>query len=126
MTSVEDQIKALERQFEQLWSRGDAAGLAAMYSACAELLPNEGDAIRDRAEMEALFREYYAVAPTIQLTVKEVIGRGDTAYEVGDFVLLDKDGGQADRGKYIVVWLLTETGWKLHRDIFNTSIPPKK
>jgi len=28
-----------------------------------------------------------------------------------------------DKGKYIVIWKQEEGQWKLHRDIFNSSMP---
>jgi ketosteroid isomerase-like protein len=29
-----------------------------------------------------------------------------------------------DKGKYIVIWKQEDGQWKLHRDIFNSSMPP--
>jgi ketosteroid isomerase-like protein len=37
------------------------------------------------------------------------------------------EGGKVvDRGKYIVIWKREQGQWKLHRDIWNTSMPPAK
>ena len=33
------------------------------------------------------------------------------------------DDQVADQGKYIVLWPQVDGAWKLHRDIFNSSLP---
>ena len=38
----------------------------------------------------------------------------------------DKAGKEIDHGKYMELWRLEKGEWKLHRDIFNSSVPPKK
>jgi ketosteroid isomerase-like protein len=37
-----------------------------------------------------------------------------------------KDGKVADRGKYVVIWKRVGGEWKLHRDIWTTSLPAAK
>jgi hypothetical protein len=34
------------------------------------------------------------------------------------------DGKVLDKGKYIVIWKKEDGTWKLHRDIWTTSVPP--
>ena len=46
-------------------------------------------------------------------------------YEGGAYVIKAKDGSVADRGKYVVVWKKVGGNWMLHRDIWNTNMPPK-
>ena len=53
-------------------------------------------------------------------------GVGKTAYEVGKYQLFADGDQMADQGKYIVTWKQVEGKWKLHRDIWNTSLPPQK
>lgn len=49
----------------------------------------------------------------------------DTAIEVGQYTL--SGGGQVmDRGTYLVTWKREDGQWKLHRDIWNTSVPPEE
>jgi ketosteroid isomerase-like protein len=58
------------------------------------------------------------------LETVEVEGHGDTAVEVGKFTLKSEGGQVLDQGKYIVIWKQEEGQWKLHRDIFNSSMAP--
>jgi ketosteroid isomerase-like protein len=49
--------------------------------------------------------------------------RGDLAAETGKYDLTGADGTVLDSGKYVVVWKREGGHWKLHRDIWNTSMP---
>jgi ketosteroid isomerase-like protein len=60
------------------------------------------------------------------LTTTEVHAEGNLAYEVGTYIMNTKDGKMADKGKYVVVWMKEGNDWKLHRDIWNTSMPAAK
>jgi ketosteroid isomerase-like protein len=63
---------------------------------------------------------------SVALTTLEVVGQGRYATEVGSYVMSDKAGKEIDHGKYMELWRLEKGEWKLHRDIFNSSVPPKK
>jgi hypothetical protein len=59
-----------------------------------------------------------------RLTATEVQQHGATvAHEVGTYAMLGADGKELDRGKYIVIWKKEGNAWKIHRDIWNTSMP---
>ena len=57
------------------------------------------------------------------MDILETTGCGETAYEVGKYTLLGRGGQTLDSGKYVVIWRQEDGQWKLHRDIFNTSLP---
>jgi ketosteroid isomerase-like protein len=52
-----------------------------------------------------------------------VEAHGDMAYEVGKLTLKGEDGTVLDSGKYVVIWKRENGQWRLHRDIWNTSMP---
>ena len=56
------------------------------------------------------------------LVTQEVEVDGDGAWECGTSEWVQPDGQVVDRGKYIVIWKRTESGWKLHRDIMNSDV----
>jgi ketosteroid isomerase-like protein len=58
----------------------------------------------------------------VTLTAKEVETHGTTAIEVGAYKITGPGQQVLDTGKYIVVWKKEDGQWKLHRDIFNTSV----
>lgn len=60
---------------------------------------------------------------TIALAPVEAEGCGDTAFEVGRYTFRDARDRIIDQGKYVVVWKHDAGQWRLHRDIFNSSLP---
>lgn len=102
--------------------RGDAAGMAACYTTEGELLPPGSDRVAGHDGIEAFWSAVMDMGiASARLETVELEDRGDTAIEVGRYALGTADGEVADEGKYLVVWKNENGGWKLHRDIWNTS-----
>ena len=62
-------------------------------------------------------------AKEVKLDTLEVTGMGEKAVEVGSFEIMDAEGKVMDKGKYMVFWKKEGSDWKLHWDIWNTSMP---
>ena len=115
---------------EQAFNRGDAAAVAAMYDTAGVVLAPNAPPMRGRQNIEALWAGARQQGfKTLNLQVNSVELIGDHAIELGSYTLVVQPPGQAeatDRGKYIVVWKRQADGtWKLYRDAFNTSMPPR-
>jgi len=120
-------IEAVNKEFMAAVIRGDAAGLAALYTTTAQALPQGGDFAKGPAAIRAVMQGALdAGIKQLVLTTLEVETHGDTAHEVGAFTAKGKDGAVLDQGKYVVVWKKEGGRWKLHRDIWNSSQPPKQ
>jgi uncharacterized protein (TIGR02246 family) len=120
-------IEAANKQFIAAVAKGDAAALAGMYTTAAIAFPPNGEPAKGRAAIQKLWQG--VVASGIKgatLTTSEVETHGDTAHEVGNYEMKVEGGKVVDRGKYIVIWKREQGQWKLHRDIWNTSMPPAK
>jgi len=127
---VREAIEKANLKFAEGLRKGDAAGVAALYTEDAVLLPPNCEMVRGRQGI----KEFWGAA--IQMGVKngvlttvEVSGSGDMFHEMGKYTLKIEPKGQKpieDKGKYIVVWKRTADGWKIHRDIWNSSIPLPK
>ena len=63
---------------------------------------------------------------TATLEIVEAEGHGDTAIEVSKYTLQGEGGQVLDEGKYIIIWKQEDGQWKLHRDIFNSSLPAQQ
>ncbi|MCW3992020.1 MAG: DUF4440 domain-containing protein [Candidatus Bathyarchaeota archaeon] len=125
---IQEAIKKADLKFGECVRAGDAAALAALYTEDACLMPANFEMIRGR---EAV-KEFWGGAISglglkdAILTTIELIGVGDTVTELGEYRLKIQPEGQEpveDKGKYVVVWKQTDEGWKLHWDIWNTSLP---
>lgn len=117
----EAEIKAGTEKFEAAWNAGDAAGVAAMYSMDAVLLPPNSPPVRGMKNIEALWAESVSMGGTADLTTDEVFVMGDMATEVGVYVINADDGSTVDNGHYMVVWKLEDGVWKMHRDMWNSD-----
>jgi uncharacterized protein (TIGR02246 family) len=128
VATVRKAIEETNTQFVQAFQQGDAAAVAALYTEEAVLLPPNSGIIRGRTAVEETFKSLIEMGvKDLSLTTVDVGGSGDMAYEIGRYALTVQPEGQAamaDSGKYVVVWKKQVDGsWKLHVDIWNTSLP---
>jgi ketosteroid isomerase-like protein len=122
---VRGDIESANQAFSAAFAKGDAAALAAMYSETAQALPPGQDIVSGRAEIQKAWQGAIdSGLKGLELTTREVESHGDSAHEVGTWIARNASG-EVDRGKYMVVWKRQGGAWKLHRDIWNSSVPPK-
>ncbi len=118
-------IEAANEKFMAAFSRSDAAGLAALYTENGQVLPPNGEFATGKQAIQAFWQAVMNMGiKEAELAIVEVEDHGDTAVEVSQFKLKDDEGQVLDKGKYIVIWKQEDGDWKLHRDIFNSSMPP--
>lgn len=121
---IREGIEVTNQQLITALAKGDAAAVAATYTADAQMFPANSDVVSGRAAIQALWGEWIkAGVSKLTLEPVEVEGMGDTAYEVGKYTLPGDDGKLLDAGKYIVIWKRQQGAWKLHRDIWTTNMP---
>ena len=117
-------IEAANARFVAAYREGDAAAVAACYTADAQLLPANSEPVTGT---EAIARFWAGVMKMgiadARLETVELEPLGDAAVEVGRYRLAGADGGTLDQGKYMVLWHREGESWKLHRDIWTTSRP---
>ena len=122
-TEVHDAIAAANEILMTTYSRGDAAGLTAVYTENGQMLVSNMDFVTGAQAIQTTFQAFMDMGiKAIKLETIEVEGYGDTASEVGKYTLEGEGGQVLDQGKYIVIWKQEAGQWKLHRDIFNTSM----
>ena len=124
-TDLRDVIASQNEQFMAAFAEGDAAGLAALYTEDGQVLPPNAGFVTGKQAIEGFWQAVMAMGvKEANLEIVEVEGHGGTAIEVSTFALLGEGGQVLDKGKYIVIWKQEGRQWKLHRDIFNSSMPP--
>ncbi|MBU0702981.1 MAG: SgcJ/EcaC family oxidoreductase [Chloroflexi bacterium] len=120
-------IAATNERFMTAYNQGDVDGLATFYTENAQLLFPNSDFITGRQAIQAVWQARVAPgARSVKLESIEVEAHGDTAIEVGLYAVIGSEKETLDKGKYIVIWKLENGQWKIHRDILNSSMPPRE
>jgi uncharacterized protein (TIGR02246 family) len=118
--AVRQAVDEGNRKFGAAAARKDYAGMAALYTANAKVLPPDAPIVSGKKAIEEFWRSAATALGLTDVTLKTVDLEvtGDTAYEVGEADL--KLGSGQAKVKYLVVWLRGDDGqWRLHRDIWN-------
>jgi uncharacterized protein (TIGR02246 family) len=117
-------IAAANDQFMAAVEQQDAAALAALYTKRGQLLPPNSDFVTGQEALQAFWQAVLDMGIRRALMeIVEVEDHGKTAIEVSRYTLYAEGDAVADKGKYIVIWKKKGGVWKLHRDIFNSSMP---
>jgi uncharacterized protein (TIGR02246 family) len=121
------QNKATIEKLNDVWTaafnKGDAASVAALYTADAYVLPPGSAMVKGRAAIEAFWRQAAQQMTDAKLTTLDVLPLGrSAAREIGTVTLKTKSQPpQEIVGKYVVVWRKIGRDWKLATDIWNTD-----
>ena len=116
-------IQKLGDQWAAYFNKGDAAGLASMYTEDAYVLPPGADMVKGRSAIEAFWRQQMQQAEGFKCTTVDVKPLGSrSAREIGTCSFRTK-GQQPQQGsiKYAVVWEKGGSQWRLLQDIWNTG-----
>lgn len=123
-SDIHEAIAAVNRKFTDAYAQGDAPGVAALYTTDGQLLPSNSEIVQGHEPIAGFWRFVMGLGiKTVDLASSEVDVQGETAVEIGQYTLGGAEGNTIDRGKYLVVWRNEGGSWKLHRDIWNTSMP---
>jgi uncharacterized protein (TIGR02246 family) len=126
-TDLRKAIEAQNKRFGAAVEKGDVAALGALYTDDAQALPPNSDVVEGRAAIQEKWKGVLASGVGgASLETTDVETEGNLAYETGRYQMRSKDGKVLDRGKYVVVWKRSGSDWRIHRDIWNTSMPAGK
>ncbi len=121
---MREDIEAVDREFEAAMRAGSASRLTDVYTRTGQALPPNAAMISGRESIMAFWQGAIDMGiASAELKTVELEEHGDTAIQVGEFLLKTADGTVADNGKYIVIWKQEDGAWKWHRDIWNSSNP---
>ncbi|GAB4024557.1 YybH family protein [Spirosoma koreense] len=119
---MRDVIIAANQKFMEVFSAG-AATMGDLYTKDAKIYPPGGDPVSGSTAIGTFWKgAYEAGVKRARLDTVEAEPAGDQIVEVGNFTLFGDGDTQLDTGKYLVVWKQDAGTWKLHRDIWNTSV----
>lgn len=116
-------IQKLNDEWVAAFNKGDAAALAAMYTADAYVLPAGAEMAKGHKAIEALWKGAMQQFADPKVTTLDVQSLGPgAAREIGSFKFKTKAQPPQDAvGKYVVVWRKMGGQWKLATDIWNMN-----
>jgi ketosteroid isomerase-like protein len=117
-------VKKGAEEFTAGFQAKDVSRIGNIYAQDAIILPPNSDMIQGRDKIQAFWQTLIDSNMSAKLEIVETKAEGTFGSEVGKYQILTADGKVADQGKYLVVWKKTDGGWKLYRDMWNSSIPP--
>jgi uncharacterized protein (TIGR02246 family) len=122
---VKSEIDAANAKWVAAFNKGDAAGVAQLYTEQATALPPGAPMAKGRAAIEAFWQgAIQSGIKNASLKALKVDQFGSAAREIGEFSL-DAPDAQKQAvhvvGKYVVLWRHSGKGWKLDTDIWNTD-----
>ena len=116
-------IRGLTDNFESAFSIGDVTKIAGFYTKNGMLLPAGTDFVRGRQEIKEFWQSAINMGiKYIKIDIIEVEQHDDTAIEMSNYTLSGQDERVIDAGKGIVIWKKKGDAWKMHRDIWNSSL----
>lgn len=110
------------------YAANDAAGVAALYTDDAQLLPPDQEIVDGRAAIrEFVVRTNPPGGPALEIATVETLVFGDYAHRQGSYRLRAPDGGAGASGKVLELWKKVEGRWLIHREMWsaNAPLPPE-
>ena len=123
MSEAAQEIAAATRRFLALFAANDIAGLAACYTEDAQMMPANMAPVRGHVGIASVFKFTAVRGHTLEFRTEELEVHGATAIELGAYVRRQAGGAAVDQGRYFVVWKRAGGEWRIHRDMFSTSLP---
>jgi len=98
----------------------DAAGVAALYTEDAQLLPPNMEIISGRAAIQEFVAQSNPPGSAqLEMATTETLVIGDYAHRQGSFAISGRDGAAPATGKFIELLKKVDGNWLIHRDIWN-------
>lgn len=124
-------VDAIFAQYAASLRAGDAEAWAALWTEDGIQMPPDAPAVAGRTQIREKMRALLAAFHlAMQIRTEEVQAAGDWGFARGTFTatLTPKHGGEPVPvdGKFLTILARQADGsWKIHRDIFNSNVPPR-
>jgi len=117
----------LSARWQAAWDARDAAGVAALYTKEAKLMPPNAKVSVGRATIEGTMRQVMSEMPgKLTLALWDTGTSGNLGFARGTYTLADESGATLDTGKWIEVRKKVDGKWFIDSDIWNSDASPEK
>lgn len=105
------------------FTRGDVAACTAVYTADAEIIPEDGPIVRGSKAISEFYKEQVSKDILFDTDTTTSIVSGNLAFEQGTYRVRDvRRGVDVEFGDYLNVWRKTQGQWKAYRSMYNTTM----
>src|SRR6516164_5117680 len=107
-------------------ARRDAPRVARIFTSDAKLMAPGFETVTGREAIQQFWQAGLnsGILNGITLTPADLTGEADGLLaETGTVAMLDADGKEKDRSRYLIVWKREQSDWRIHRDIVNAELP---
>ena len=120
---VKDEIMKANDRFMSLFAAGDAtAFVKGMYTEDAQLMPPNAPMVTGHDNMIEMWGGMMEAGISPKVITASAEAYGKTAIETGT-VEIYAGTDKVDEVKYMVIWKKEKSGWMMHKDIWNSSMP---
>jgi uncharacterized protein (TIGR02246 family) len=119
---LDAQVAKVGQEWERAYNAGDAAAVTGLYMTDAILMVPGAEPGTGPKSVQPLIAADIALGGKLASTTEDVVGFGDYALETGKWVATAPDGTHLDHGPYLTLYKKTDGGWKIYRDIWNSSM----
>ncbi len=123
--SIHDELESYREKFSEYITKGDAKGLASLYTENACLMADKSPIYEGQVQIDEFYKHSFKDGvKDIKLTANEIIDMGDYVTERGAakiIVKTRKGENIAVITKYILLWKKTPESYKIHWDMFNSN-----
>ncbi|WP_309641328.1 SgcJ/EcaC family oxidoreductase [Flavobacterium sp.] len=118
-------VEERSKDFVEAMNNKDSVGLANCYTKDAKFMQPNGKAVEGRANIQKLFGQWMkAGMPQFAIQTIEVWGDDNTLTAEENWSFIDITGKTVDTGKSLELFKKEDGVWKLHRDCYNSDMPP--
>ena len=124
-TTAKTEVEARAKVFIEALNSKDSVGLANCYTTDAKFMQPNAKTVEGRANIQKLFGMWMK-GPMMHIMIKtvEVWGDENMLAAENSWSFLDSSGKTVDTGKSLEIYKKEEGVWKLHRDCYNSDMPP--
>lgn len=123
LSAARNWIEKDNAKFREEIMKGDSMAVAAHYSSDAWLLMSNSEPLQGKDIAVGWGQMIRMGMKDLKITTTDVVGNADLLAETGTFEVYGEGNKLLDKGKYVVVWKKEGDGWKIYRDIGNSSLP---
>ena len=124
LDTVRDAFTSICQQFKKSFEQGDLGDIGDLYTEDAKILPPNMDMLEGRESIQSFWQGALEMGiKSYQPEILEVEYSGNWGFFLGKHTLYGDENQLISKGKFITVFKNIDGEWRVHRDIFNSSIP---